>query len=89
MVLMYDFGNGDYEFEPTREERQEALRDILNNKDKSELIEALLNIDETEEYFRDDLYEHFEDIARDEYNDNLEYKKDPYAYYGLNERDFH
>ena len=101
MVLYYDFGDGDYEFVPSREEVAEGLQELSKEellevldgeeyKDctKEIIIEAIMDSD-LESSFEDDLWEYFESVARDEWSDNLEYSKDPYGYYGLRESDFH
>lgn len=88
MILIYDFGNGDYEFEPSYEETRDALKEILSNMSKEELIQAILD-NECEDYFEEDLWNYFENVARGDYEENLDYQRDPYKYYGLNEGDFH
>lgn len=101
MVLMYDFGNGDYEFVPSREEVEEGLQElskeelleVLDSEEykdctKKEIVEAIMDSD-LESSFEDELWEYFESVARDEYIDNVEYNRDMYGYYGLRESDFH
>ena len=41
-----------------------------------------------EENHKDYLLELFEDDARNEYEENREYNKDPYSYYGVSRNDF-
>lgn len=105
MVLYYDFGNGDYEFEPSYNEIQDALKEILTDMSEKELLEVLddkqyenctkeelieIVLDTADaDCFRDELWEYFESIARGDYEENLEWQRDKYSYYGLRESDFH
>lgn len=92
MVLYYDFGNGDYEFEITRREQQEALREILTDMSEKEFLEVLddkqyenctkeelieIVLDTVDaDCFRDELWQYFENIAYSEMVEDLEYEKD-------------
>lgn len=59
-----------------------CLTTAKNIIDDLELWEILEEIHE--EY----LYELFEDDARNSFEDNREYEKDPYSYYGVSRNDF-
>lgn len=87
--LFYDFGDEDFEYEVDKTEAVEAQLRKLYEKDLRELLLDLVGEDDLWDYFEDQIYEDNKDDAREQYNDALEYEKDPYGYYGLNESDFH
>lgn len=105
MILYYDFGNGDYEFETTTSETREALKDIAEEYSREELID-MIDEPEVKDYtkeelvayivdnlledcFEDDLWSYFETEASSCFEDYCEYQRDMYSYYGLRESDFH
>lgn len=90
ITLKYNFSNDDilYEFKPNQLRINSALRTILSEFKKEDLIELVMDSMD-ENCFEEELAEYFEKEAYDEYRETCDYKKDPYGYYGLNERDFH
>ena len=61
--------------------------DSLDLEEQMEAIKEVL-FDHLDE-FSDDAEEFFEADAYEQYKDSAEYEKDPYAYYGVNQRDFY
>lgn len=96
MNINYDFGNDieseEYSYEVDYDElKAYAILQIAKEK-RITLDEAVeyWEIDEEEwlDEHEEDIKEHFEEQAYEEYTDSQALFNDPYGYYGLSERDF-
>ena len=56
MVLVYDFGSGDFEFEPTYTETRYALKHILKDYSREKMLE-ILDDAECKDYTKEELVE--------------------------------
>lgn len=73
-----------------RGERNFACPDFLKwiEDDKYWVVTEFIMDNEILELFEDELHDEFEEKAYEKYQDEQSFKKDPYAYNGLNRADF-
>lgn len=74
MILKYDFGDsndpyeGYYEFEIDWDDICRAMKHILKDKDREELIDIIIHMDdECCEYFREEIEDYFHDDAYEKF----------------------
>lgn len=88
MTLYYDFGEYGYEYEVENERIDDAVREILSDKDKNELIDIIIENIGSEFYydwFENELTEYFYEDAQEMYEDS---ELSDYKYNGVKESDF-
>lgn len=88
MILYYDFCNDDYSDQYEFEIDDSDIRKFLSRRKKEDLIDCIMEEARVEDYFEDDIHDYFRDDAYEAYKDAEAYNKDPYAYYGVNRKDF-
>lgn len=77
----------EYQEEMDSEELAEIKEDLAKGNEKTLRDWAYEMFDELEE-FKEIAEEYFEDEAREQYEDEREYHRDPMGYYGLSQSDF-
>ena len=77
--LRNEFGEEALKFDPNIAECVSLSRAIIQDTDEKELVER----------DRESVTDYFADDARESYEDNVDYTRDVYGYYGVNERDFY
>lgn len=88
MRIYYDIDRNEFEHEPDDRDVTDALKKLVTKEERQELDDTG-DEDELIIWYKDDLEAYFEDEAVEAYNDMKEYERNPYNYYGLNERNYH
>lgn len=85
MIYSYEINDIEIEFEPKYEEVKEAIIDILDSMTTKEIYSILEEVADAgadlEEYFYDELYEYFEEIAWERYEEGKQAESDLYYDY--------
>ena len=87
------FNTDSFEYEPDRGDVEEALKEVVKNDydvpagddELEDFIE--MNYEQLFNEYKDYLKNHFEDLAKEEYEDHKAYQKNPDAYYGVSRND--
>lgn len=78
MIIIYNFNDNDFEYEPSTTALYEVKNEILQGLSKSELIEIIMAGDDIEECFYNEFKECFEDKAYEAFKDLDAYTEPPY-----------
>nr|DAP55414.1 MAG TPA: hypothetical protein [Caudoviricetes sp.] len=74
-----EFGEAAVKFDPNFEDCVAVSKAIIQDTDEKELVER----------DRESVTDYFADDARKSYEDSVDYTRDVYGYYGVNEKDFY
>ena len=93
-TFVYEFDDEEFEYDVGYNKIHDILVELFMKDYGLSLITARNIIDDyelyeaLEEIHEDYLYELFEEDAREQFEDNREYRNDPYSYYGVSRNDF-
>lgn len=78
MRIYYTFGDDYYEYEPPDDLLEKAKIDILKKQNKDDLIDIIINEEDVEDYFYEQIKDYLEEYAYDEYKDVMASQEPPY-----------
>lgn len=78
MRIYYTFGDDHCEYEPPDDLLEKAKIDILKKQNKDDLIDIIINEEDVEDYFYEQIKDYLEEYAYDEYKDIMASQEPPY-----------
>lgn len=78
MRIYYTFGDDHYEYEPSDDLLEKAKINILKKQNKDDLIDIIINEEDVEDYFYEQIKDYLEEYAYDEYKDVMASQEPPY-----------